>query len=398
MSLSRQLNTPQPPSVPLCFEGSTALPVQPSPAALPVQPTSAARVNFPTQKLGDSWQHVTMSLSEPARNDKFYLGPLASKRLAAAFRETWKSMQLIEALLKQKCADKNEPKEHLDFTSVDIGGELSFKKIICDVRYVEQLYRKLLEEISESNSFSTLDSAIRHAESEQELKKDFIALYQGRKWKQKHIERTDRIGEIQNQLRGLEKIIFMHKRESEQELDAVKEQIKESREANPLWLEYEEKLSTVQLENLKLRLEKQNEELEDKLTKVNRELPLENKAHDSIMYYLEVAQEKLNSKLQYWNERYSREKEEMEGFINDWNEKVEEEEMNIRKLQQEYSKYEAVVIEHERRLAEQVAEVAEEERREAAAVRLQAMWRGCSVRRALAVANLKKKPKKKTKK
>lgn len=268
------------------------------------------------------------------------LSPVAAGLVEPILLSTLKSIQIVYSLLKNKMRDSEA--DLTDFPTLDIGGNLSNRKITCDVRYLEKLYSDILEEVRKSQTFSVLAKAIKQADAEQESKKEFIALYQGRKWKQKQIEKSDRVGDFQKELQKVEGNIRQEISENDIKLNEIDEQIKEAKSANPQWTQYEEQLIRVQLENLRLHLEEDGQQLEKEIIELNNELPLENRAHESIIYYLETANDKLQNLLRHWKEKQDVESEALRDEIEVWRGKISVEVNSLLELQAESHRYEVM--------------------------------------------------------
>lgn len=251
-----------------------------------------------------------------AESQSYRLSSFAVDRIAHPLTIALKRIRLVKEILIQKNGTRISEGS---FNKLDIVSEnLSQRKILTDVIYVETVYYDVLSELQEKHMFVCLEAAVAQGLLEQEAKSEYIALYHGRKWKQRQYDKTDKIDNLKELIIQTENEIKDMLANKETEICKLEDAIQESKQANPQWIGYEEKLAEVRRENMKFRLEEQEEDIQNDLAKLNIDLPEENKCHDTVMYYLDKSCERLNAKLQQWKETHLTDCEEMETKLEKW--------------------------------------------------------------------------------
>ena len=322
--------------------------------------------------------------------DKFVLSKWAADLIKRPVEEAMKRVDLVNEMLMQRAVGKTEG-------GSAIVNNLSFRKIASDIAYIRNIYSRILTELTDTCSFRCIEEVIVQGRTEQEAKKEYIALYQGRKWKLKQFEKSDRSNAVRRHISKINKQISNFCTEKGKVITSLEEEIESAKLSNPQWESYERKLSEVRSENLKFRLDQKEEELHDTLMKLNKELPNENKAHETIVYYLTKACENLRSELKSWKSKYDEDDKSMKEKLKVWQEDIAAREAELAAVREEHDGYEEVVKEYEVEMQRRQVEKRETEKKFRAAVVIQSRWRGFNVRRTLATTS-RRKLKKKNKK
>ena len=318
------------------------------------------------------------------------ISPHIAHESALVFARTAQKVSIVKEIL----VNRSEESAGLSRPTSQISKNLDFRKILNDILYICRICSEIEKDLKERCSLDALKEAVEQGQIEQEAKKEYIALYHGRRWKQILFEKGDRIGRLKEQIGAVDKEIEDFKLETDATIDKVKEEIEEATKANPQWETYERKLAEVRTENLQLQLQKQEEILTEKLMKLNTDLPMENKAHETIVYYLQKSCENLVQKQKCWKENFEREGQEMQKTISQWKNRIDEKLEELQILQDEQCGYEKVVEEYRIEQKKKEEEQRVEDMRWNASVVIQARWRGWLVRKALALASKKKTKKK----
>jgi len=261
---------------------------------------------------------------------KFVSAELAH-RTGQIFAETAGKIALIKELLISS-ANKINSK---GLEGSDISKNLAYRKILNDIIHILKTYSSAEKEMIEKGSFESLKESVLQGEIEQEAKKEYIALYHGRRWKQKLFEKGDRLNNVKTQIKTVDTEISEFCSGKNEIINNLREEINESNSANPQWQEYEKQLTEVSLENLKLRLDQKEETLTTKLMRLNLDVPKENKAHETMVYYLRKSSDDLITKKHFWDEKLSCDKKEMDIKINEWQSAIGEKQKDLAALQEE---------------------------------------------------------------
>ena len=258
-------------------------------------------------------------------DSQFTLSEIEAEQVIKPIEKVLMSVELVKEIIIQQDEDSKSISSsvskivaNLDegATETDvIAGNLSHKKILSDVIYIQNIYREFLQELRNHRSFKRIHEAVIESAADHQSRSEYIALYHGRKWKQRQYDKTDRVDNLKSILQGVEKETRELLLEKQTKINALNESIQEAKDSNPQWINYEKKLAEVRIENLKFHLEKQTEDDKNEVGNLDRDLRKENEAHETVMYCLDRSCEELTSTLDQWKEKFDQDSTQMENEI-----------------------------------------------------------------------------------
>ncbi|XP_071543790.1 dynein regulatory complex protein 9-like [Panulirus ornatus] len=301
-------------------------------------------------------------------------------------------IQVIQELL---------PKQPLQATAVDEADltenenndkvqDLELRKLHDDLDSIEKILLELSDELIKNQTFTCLEKYISHEKEDQKKKADFIAMYQGQKWKAKHFEKSNKLQGLQRDLKSAKQDTLKLIQEKDEDIANLLKAISDAKRLNPTREAYEKKVAKVQIENLQFRIEQEEQSICKEIASVGREIPQEIRVHDALTAFLKENCAKLESRILEWEEKSRIDTQKKREEVAQWQEEVENKKRNLEELIKKYDEYWSVVKEYEAEQEMERLKKEEEDLHHKAASKIQAWWRGCMVRRGMSSGAKKK--------
>lgn len=276
--------------------------------------------------------------------------------------------------------DKND--EHVQ--------DLELRKLHVDLDCIEKIFIELTDELINNQTFSCLEKFVTSEREDQKKKADFIALYQGQKWKAKHFEKSNKLQGLQRDLRNVKQDTLKLAQAKDEDIANLLEAINDAKRLNPTREAYEKKVAKVQIENLQFRIEQEEQSICKEIANVGREIPQEIRVHDALTAFLKENCAKLESRILEWEEKSSIDTQKKREEVAHWQAEVENKKHDLEEVIKKYDEYWSVVRDYEAELEIERLKKEEEDLKNQAASKIQAWWRGCMVRRGMSSGTKKK--------
>lgn len=319
------------------------------------------------------------------------------QKTATSFSEITKkaalSLCVIHGLLPSHAMRVVDEAKLMNETNNEHAHDLALKKLYDDLDYVEKILFDLSDELATCHTFVSLEKFVVFEKDEQRKKADFIALFQGQKWKAKHFEKSNRVENLQKDLKSVKQDTQSLVQARDGEIATLLKAINDAKRLNPTREEYEKKVAKVQIENLQFHIEQEEQTICRDIATVGREIPQENRVHDALTAFLKESCAKLEARILEWEEKFRTDTEEKRQEVANWEAEVQSKKQQLEEVSQKYEEYWGVVQEYEREQEEERLRKEQEDLHNRAAARIQAWWKGYMVRRGMS-AGLKKKNKK----
>lgn len=327
--------------------------------------------------------------------EDYNIGPRISLKVSKSTKKAYQSIQLIRELLPM-------PPSKSDVEDIDLTEEISsdeqaqalnLRKFHDDLKYIEKIFISLAEELESSCSFNCLQEFLQNEKVEEKKKADFIAMFHGQKWKAKHFEKSNKIRCLQRELKSVRQDTVKQIQIKDEEIAYLTKAVEDAKRLNPKREEFEKKLAKVQIENLQFVIEQEMKDICSKNAKVGREIPQEIRVHDALMNFLKESCAKLEGRILEWENKFETDTQEKRQEVAVWQAEVQTKKTDLENLDVKYEGFRKVVMEYEAAKEIERLEKEEEDRRNRAAAKIQAWWKGWMVRRGMN-AGFKKKNKK----
>lgn len=319
------------------------------------------------------------------------------RKTATSFSEITKqaalSLCVIHGLLPSHVMRVVDEAKLMNDNSGEHGRDLALKKLHDDLAYVEKILFELANELETNHTFASLEKCVLFEKDEQKKKADFIAMFQGQKWKAKHFEKSNRVESLQKDLKSMKQDTQSLIQAKDEEIATLLKAINDAKRLNPTREEYEKKVAKVQIENLQFRLDQEEQRTCTEIATVGREIPQENRVHDALTAFLKESCAKLETRILEWEEKFHTDTVEKREDVAKWEAEVQSKKQDLEEVTQKYEEYWGVVQEYEREQEEERLRKEKEDLHNRAAARIQAWWKGCLVRRGMS-AGLKKRNRK----
>lgn len=330
------------------------------------------------------------SLQESNRN-KMQLDP----RSAVGFSQITERAQLSVGVVRSLLAPYLPTLDEDDAVAVNEGGmepetpDMAARKLHEDLEYLEGMLCGLSRELATSCTFRQLEKCVALEEEDQRKKSEFIALFQGQKWKARHLEKSNRLQGLQQDLQSVRHDTRRLMQDKDQEISKLLSAIEEACRLNPQREQYERKTAEVQVENLHFHMEQEEKKVCSDIARVGREVPQELRVHDALITFLKEACARLETQITDWEEKFTRDTSDKAGEVAKWEEEVRNRRRELEEVAEKCDEYWSVVEKYRAEKEEEERQQIEEMKRHKAAARIQAWWRGYTVRRGMSALRRK---------
>ncbi|XP_064095668.1 dynein regulatory complex protein 9-like [Macrobrachium nipponense] len=232
-------------------------------------------------------------------------------------------------------------------------------------------------------------------EGRAQSKADFIALFQGEKWKAKYFEKSNKLQMLQRELRAIRQDTQKLMQAKDEEIAELRADIEKLTDTNPKRENYENKIAKARVENLQFRVEQEEERICKQIARVGREIPQEIRVHDALTAFLKECCAKLEAKSAEWDETFQVDTDAKKEEVSAWKAEVQSKKKELEDLEKKYQEYWVVVSVYEAEQEVERLKREEAEREFKAAAKIQAWWRGYMVRKGMSSGLRKKKKSKK---
>ncbi|XP_066947022.1 dynein regulatory complex protein 9 [Macrobrachium rosenbergii] len=326
------------------------------------------------------------------------LNPKIATDLSEIVKKSALSVRLLRELLPRRPfktevsiddtdLEEEENDEHSD--------TLALRKIHDDIDCIEKVLLDLSDELREKTTFASLENYIAAQKDDAQSKADFIALFQGEKWKAKYFEKSNKLQTMQKELRAIRQDTQKLMQDKDEEIAELRAEIEKLTDINPKREHYEDKIAKARVENLQFRVEQEEERICKQIARVGREIPQEIRVHDALTAFLKECCAKLEAKSAEWDEKFKVDTDAKKEEVSAWKAEVQSKKKELEDLEKRYQEYWAVVSEYEAEQEVERLKREEAEREFRAAAKIQAWWRGYMVRKGMSSGLRKKKKSKK---
>lgn len=260
----------------------------------------------------------------------------------------------------------------------------TLKKIQTDRKFFSDVIIDTLEELQDSNTFTSLLNALNQENAKKVHFYDIIAREEhGRK-----------------QIKSLQKQLVNVKKEREAELLSrneyiahLKDQLQEMKAKTNMENRYMKINSELQVAQTQKKCNKAEELLLEEIEKLRLKTEEENRIHTEIEQFLKNEQQKLEEKLEFWMEKFDKDTEMKQNELNALKAAKASDLAHLQDLAKTIREYEQVIIE-DRIEKEKTRKKMEQEKLELKSIiKLQSWWRGTVVRREIGTFRLPRKDK-----
>ncbi|XP_068248967.1 LOW QUALITY PROTEIN: dynein regulatory complex protein 9-like [Palaemon carinicauda] len=330
--------------------------------------------------------------------EEYKLNPKTATELSEIVKKSSLSIRLLRELLPRRpfkteiSIDDNDLEEE---ENDEHSNDLALRKIHDDLDIIEKVLLDLSAELRERHTFVSLENYIASQKDDAQSKADFIALFQGEKWKAKYFEKSNKLQLLQKELRAIRQDTQKLMQAKDEEIAKLRAEIEKLTDINPKRENYEKKIAKAQVENLQFRVEQEEERICKQIARVGREIPQEIRVHDALTAFLKECCAKLETKSAEWDGKFKEETDAKKEEVSAWKAEVQSKKVELEDLERMYQEYWAVVsvYEAEQEVIREKKEKAEREFK--AAAKIQAWWKGYMVRKGMSSGLRKKKKSKK---
>ncbi|KAK3873350.1 hypothetical protein Pcinc_021638 [Petrolisthes cinctipes] len=319
-------------------------------------------------------------------------------RSAVGFSKITERAQLSIGVVRSLLAPYLPTLDEDDVVSVNEGTtesdtpDLAIRKLHEDLEYLEGMLCGLSRELATSCTFRQLEKCVALEQEDQRKKSEFIALFQGQKWKARHMQKSNRLQGLQQDLESVSHDTQHLIQEKDQEIAELLSAIEEARRLNPQREQYERRTAEVQVENLHFHMEQEERKVCADIARVGREVPQELRVHDALISFLKEACARLETQITDWEEKFTQDTSDKAEEVAKWEEEVRNRRRELEEVAEKCEEYWGVVEKYRAEKEEEERQQTEEKRQHKAAAKIQAWWRGYTVRRGMSA--LRKKIKK----
>ncbi|GFS27685.1 IQ domain-containing protein G [Elysia marginata] len=257
-------------------------------------------------------------------------------------------------------------------------------KIQEDRTFVEHVMGETMSELVQTCSFETLLEAVKA----QKQRKSFL-----QSTIQKEQDGRKRVRELQKQLLDIKKEKELEIQQRNEMISHLKDQLQEMKAKTNMEGKYIKKCAEVAVAQSQKKCFISEKDMKEEIERLKRKIDEENRANQDIVSYLHNHQADLEKKLDFWIEKYERDKEAKQKELDTLKQNKAKDLEKLQELTKLYKEYEQIVVE-DRIEKEKARRKAEQEAIELrSAIRLQAWWRGVMVRKGFGPFGKKKKSK-----
>lgn len=308
---------------------------------------------------------------------------------------TYLRIQLVESLMPSKTS--KELDNVTDF-SPDVLKELSLRKLHNDVIFTLRSLSDLSKGLKTDKSYGKFYEVVEAAKENQRKKAEFIAMYGAQKWKAKQAKKTNRVLVLNREYDIYQEETLRILQEREAEISQAEEKLQKTIKNSPEWVSKEKMTSKVQMEDLYLRLKKEEEAVKEKISSLRSKEPRELRSHSTFVSFLTFTIEEKQNVLEDWKEKSEEAFDIERQILDQLNQRLKDGQKALNDLENRIKEHEEVVNEYQQKKEEELDAKREEEKVSQAALCIQSWWRGWLVRRSLVSGGLKKLKIKKTSK